>query len=644
MTLLQVTSPELDRRVLQARVEQVDSRGCRRLKNQQLRLSWYDSAAVLHPGDRVQVSVVLKTPRGLGNPGGFNYASWLRGKNYAATGYVKTGVVQTPAPTSSFQMSLDRQKYVHADLLNAMLLGQRAMVSADRWALFRDTGTIHLMVISGLHVGVFFGFVFLATSSLLRLFVLPWAWWVPRNGALLLGLLALLLLVQLVGANPPVIRAAMMAGGVAVLVLLTRRTAWWRLFFWVGLLAVCWHPGVVYQQGFWLSYAAVASLLYVFSPRDPVFTWTTGLLVCQLVLFLALTPWLGVFVGAVPLVSPLANLLVVPVVTLITIPAGMAGLLAGQLSWLASLSQLCLYVADVSLALVIEVLVQLPRAQTSIGFFDFGRAILALLSAVIVLSPMPRQIRLLALFGWLPLLVGQRSEVVPNHFRIQVLDVGQGSAAIVDTHRHRLVVDTGASFPSGFNMIEAAVVPVLRSTGPNAIHRALVTHSDNDHAGGIGRLQALYPDAMIMGLAQPCRSGDHWQWDGVSFVLLMDAQGTSSNDKSCTLLVSNGQRRAYFSGDIGHRVERRILPDLPREIDLLLAPHHGSASSSTPSFVSWLSPRFVVFSAGYDNRYGHPRDEVVARYRRRGSAIYNTAIDGAVTWSSDKPDSVETYR
>jgi competence protein ComEC len=110
------------------------------------------------------------------------------------------------------------------------------------------------------------------------------------------------------------------------------------------------------------------------------------------------------------------------------------------------------------------------------------------------------------------------------------------------------------------------------------------------------------------------------------------------------LLVFNGQRTAYFSGDIGRRVERRLLPDLPAKIDLLLAPHHGSASSSAPSFVSWLAPRIVVFSAGYDNRYGHPRDEVVARYRRRGSAIFNTAIDGAVTWSSDKPESVETYR
>ncbi len=201
LTLLQVSAPEFDRRVLQARVEQVDSRGCKRLKNQQLRLSWYDSAVALQPGDRVQVSVVLKSPRGLGNPGGFNYANWLRGKNYAATGYVKSGVVQAIAPLSSLHVSLDRQKYVHADLLNAMLLGQRAGVSADRWALFRDTGTIHLMVISGLHVGVFFGFVFLATSSLFRLLVLPYAWWVPRNGSLVLGIIALIFLVHVGGCQ-----------------------------------------------------------------------------------------------------------------------------------------------------------------------------------------------------------------------------------------------------------------------------------------------------------------------------------------------------------------------------------------------------------------------------------------------------------
>jgi len=237
----------------------------------------------------------------------------------------------------------------------------------------------------------------------------------------------------------------------------------------------------------------------------------------------------------------------------------------------------------------------------------------------------------------------QPAKVPADHFRIQVVDVGQGSAAVIDTRTHRLLVDTGASFRSGFSMLEAAVVPTLRRSGPNRIDRVLISHNDNDHAGGLSLLQGLYPQADYLGAARPCHSTDRWLWDGVTFSVLVDNQAGSRNDASCTLLVTNGTRTAYFSGDISSRIERSLLPELPRNIDWLLAPHHGSASSSAPAFVSWLKPSVVVFSTGRNNRYGHPRSLIVRRYLRRGAEVFNTAEHGAISWSSDQPDKVSTF-
>ena len=243
-------------------------------------------------------------------------------------------------------------------------------------------------------------------------------------------------------------------------------------------------------------------------------------------------------------------MLVVPVVTVITIPTGMLGLLFDAVPGLSWLSNLCLYIADLSVALVLNVLQRFPTTGLSVGYFDWGIAVMALIAGAIALSPVPFKLRLLASFGWLPILLQQPAQVAVDHFRIQVIDVGQGSAAIVDTRNHRLLVDTGASFRSGFNMLQAAVVPALRRSGPNRIDRVLISHTDNDHAGGLPQLQNLYPQADYLGVTQSCRSGDGWVWDGVAFRVLVDAQARTSNDASCTLVVTNGARTAFFSGDI----------------------------------------------------------------------------------------------
>jgi competence protein ComEC len=626
--------------MLDARVVQVISAACRQLRGERLRLSWYYPEFTAHPGDLLRTTVRLRKPWGSRNPGGFDYGWWLLGQGYRASGYLRSVAAVNPpghAAKDQFRLRVADGSLVYPGLINAIALGVRDGVTAEQWELFRATGTIHLMVVSGLHVGVFAGGVYLFAFGLLRLIRRIPPGWHARHLALLVSALAIAGLVYQTGLQAPVLRAALMAGAVIFTLLLSRHSSWWRSFFAITLLALLLQPRMLLQQGFWLSYAAVAALLFFFVHRAPQFSWVRGFCMCQWVLLLCLTPWVGLTAGEVPLVSPLANLLVVPLMSMVTIPLAMAGALLSPVDWLQPLSGAALWVADHSLALVVYLLQQLRGAAGSSGYFSAPRALQGILAGAVLLLPLGRGIRLTALLCWLTLFIAPPARIPAGEYRIIALDVGQGSAAIVDTARRRLVVDAGPAFASGFDSGTGVVVPALRATGRDNLQRLFISHRDNDHAGGASSVAARYVDADEVGLHRECRHGAFWYWDGVKFEVLVDRYATSSNDASCTLLISNGRRTAYLSGDIGAAVERRLIKQLPQAVDFLLAPHHGSTTSSSRSFVAHLCPRFVVFTAGRRNRYGHPRARVTERYQRAGSVSVVTGLSGAVTWRSDRP-------
>jgi competence protein ComEC len=631
--------------IMDAQVTAVTQTKCDLLLEQKIRLSWYRFDFEPMVGEQLRVLVRLRAPWGMKNPGGFDYGLWLLGQGYIGAGYIKKAErIRVQPEVRSRYLLIEPGRYVNTNLLNAILLGQRSAVTAAEWSLFRTTGTIHLMVISGLHVGIFVGLVFAVFISLLRWFVSRRLWPAPRFMALIASLVAVALLVLQTGANAPVVRAALMSAIISLTLISLLRVSWWRGLALVAGIAVLMQPRFILQQGFWLSYFAVASLLLYFGPRQPRPSWVSGLLLCQLVLFFGLVPWLGLSAGEIPLISPLANMLVVPVMTLITIPLGMSGVLLQQFPGLDVVAHWCLLVADISLSVVLALLQKLQGTLPSFGYFSRSTAVVAMFGFAVAAMPVGLKLKLLSLFGWLPVLLPNPTGVAKGDFRVIALDVGQGSSAIVDTHKHRLVVDTGAMYLSGFSLGEAVVVPALRSTGPDRVDRLLISHSDNDHAGGVGALRHRYPAAHLLGMGSPCKDGQTWVWDGVKFRTVLDSHGVNTNDRSCTLHVSNFQANVFFSGDIGKRSERRLLKKLPRRVDLLMAPHHGSASSSTPAFVNWLQPKIVVFSAGRNNRYAHPRPGVVTRYENKGAHTYITGLEGAITWHSADPSRASSQR
>ncbi len=608
---------------------------CAALAGSRVRLSWRPPRPDLAVGQRVALEAKLRSPWGTSNPGGFDYRQWLLGQNYAATGYVIRGRALDPPP----MRPPPGLTLVHAELIDALTSGNRSNVAAADWQLMRRTGTVHLLVISGLHVGVVAGFVYLVGYALLRTAgsLSPWP---PRLVAWVCVSIAVCSLIIYSGADPPVVRAGVTVTLASACLLAQRHLPWWRSLTYVALGAVFVRPEIVLRQGFWLSYGAVVCLLWAFAQYERRLSAVRGFVSAQGVLAVGMAPGLALTVGAQPLIAPFANLLVVPVVSLVAVPAAFAGSILHDGFTARQAGELVLRAADMSLALVWAVLDRMRDLLPEIGFQDSWRVVLAVLGAGLCCLPLSRRQRLMALFACLPMLLPNVTGLRHGEFRVTVLDVGQGSAAIIDTHQHRLVVDAGARYPSGFSMGEAVVVPALLATGPSQLDKMLISHLDIDHAGGMPAVLDRFPATR----REACVDGGRWIWDGVVFTMLSVADARSRNDASCTLLVQNGRRAVYFAGDIERNAERQLRSRLPAQVDLLIAPHHGSRTSSSAAFVRHLAPRHVVFSAGRRNRYRHPHAEVVKRYQEAGAVLWTTGELGALVWDSSRAERIVSDR
>ena len=365
------------------------------------------------------------------------------------------------------------------------------------------------------------------------------------------------------------------------------------------------------------------------------------------------SPLLVLLLGEASLLSMPANFLTVPIVTLVTVPTLFLGLGLAMLAfWLPALSavqnlsELTLQVADFSLALVDVLLTALlesvPQHSVSVGYVGVWAAITGLVGGIAVLMPVSIHARIGLLCAIVPLGLQASENVYFGEVCVRVVDVGQGSAALIDTARHRLLVDTGPRFGFG-DVGRSHILPILRLTGRHDLDLLLLSHTDLDHAGGMAFFRSYFDPVPVIG-PDTCAHGHTWLWDGVRFTTLQAVGLISDNDRSCTLLIETERHTAYLSGDISARAEQALLAHLPSAIAFLLAPHPGSASSSSKPFVRQLAPEIVIYSAGKANRYGHPHPRVVQRYAWEGSRQLSTAEDGAIQWCSSRHASVRTER
>ncbi len=642
-----------------------------------LRVTWFEAPEEVRAGDLWSMRVKLRSPVGTLNATGFDYEAWLLTRKIDALASVQSGALLYRHEGLSVQGRRGQLRAFFAELntphrgsLLALATGDTSQMRHRDWQLFRDTGTVHLMVISGLHLGLVAFYSGLLGFGVFRLFppicrLLP-----AQNVGALCGVAAACGFSLLCGWTLPVQRAFAMVCCATLAIVSRRRLRLVDAWLIALALVLVQSPFASFSSGFWLSFGAVA-LLMVLGWNVPLGSglgfWIRKLFRTQVFLSLGMAPLLLITIGELPLVSPLANLIAVPVTTLIIVPLVLlASMLSSSMPLAASSALEAVgLVCSVQLWLL-ECLRHLP--PLSAVTINASLASACLVSFLGVFYPGALTLRSLLLAPGLLLMlvvVPSSDRLSQGEFQVTLLDVGQGLSALIETQSKSLLYDAGARYPDGFDLGEAVVVPALTGSGWRHVDEFVISHWDNDHAGGassvIGQLDVgsltvsvgaaeSFPlgDQILRSLpVRACRAGDTWRWDRVRFTLVhpefRDRGWRSSNDLSCVLRVDNGNHAVLLPGDISQSVEFKIMNKM-RPVDLLLAPHHGSRSSSSLSFLRRLRPRLVLVSSGFQNSFGHPHADRVAAWQSIGAEAINTATQGALVWNSTQPRVVKRAR
>ena len=616
-----------------------------------LRLMWLDGPS-LRSDERWSLLVRLKSPRAGANAHGFDAEAWFVRDKLAATGYVVRGHRLEASATvgglhsigslrQGIRDRMAQRPLVHGGVLAALTLGDKGAIPSDKVDLYRRTGTMHLLVISGLHVGIVTGFGFLGGRAFGLVTGLA-----PRATGVAVALALMSAYVVLAGAGLSLLRASTMSVAAMVALLSGRTSAPSAAFAYAMAVVLVIDPMAPLSAGFWLSFGAVAVLLGFFVPRPQRRSWLISAVVAQLAIAAVFVP---ATTGITGLVHPLGigvNLVAVPTVTLLLVPLALSGvaLIATPIGpWL-------LAAADFVVQLLETVLAHADRIAPIYVASHDGWLAWIVVAAAVGLLPTSRLVRAMLVSTAAMILLLPRPALPWGHVDVTFLDVGQGTAVLVETANHTLVYDTGPMFPSGRDTGAGVVLPAVRGRGWSRIDRLILSHGDVDHVGGATSVLAgmtvgdVLAGESVPGIdAHPCQAGSGWQWDGVAFSVLNPASDhrLTGNNASCVVLIETASRRILLAGDIEAITEHRL--DVPA-VDVLLVPHHGSATSSTPAWVAATRPRFAIVAAGYDNHFGHPHPHVVARYRDAGSHIVSTGLAGAVRWRSTDAMSVTVQR
>jgi competence protein ComEC len=621
---------------------------------QRVQVSWYRTDQILKGGECWRLLLRMKPPHGSHNPGTFDYEGWLFREGIGATATVRAGDAST-APVlcedqSGYSLLKLRQRLVDhlradlpdhpaAGLFAALTLGDTSGQSTRDWDLFRATGTSHLVAISGLHLGIVAGFAF---------FIGRWLWSLSSTLCLrlpaqqagrLFSLVAALAFALLAGLQPPILRALLMLLFAAVALWSGRVGRVSQALALALFVILLFDPLAALRPGLWLSFAAVASIFYVMMNRLQLRGWLIGLLLMQLMLSVALAPMTLYFFQGMSWVSPLVNLLAVPLFGLL-MPFL---LLALMLNWLwpwvgVPLTKICaeilLYGLDALNGLVAHLPSWMPATAPAAAL------LLAVLGTLLLFAPRGLPLRVLGALCFLPLLF-PANRAPQSGFDLVALDVGQGLSVVVRTANHTLLYDTGPAFDEGFDAGAAIVAPYLLTQGVRHVDLMMISHADKDHSGGAPAVRRLLSvdDERGALTPHPCHDGQHWEWDGVSFEVLHPDDGQwSTNNGSCVLRIEAGAYAALLPADIEKAAEKRLLDDklTSLQADVLLAPHHGSRTSSTEDFIDAVQPQLVIHSAAWHSQFHHPHPAIVARYAKADARQVVTGLLGTVSLHVDE--------
>ncbi len=617
-----------------------------------VRLAWYRPVARIEAGARLRVKVRLRTPRGTRNPGGFDYEAHSLQRGLRAQGYL----LETPQllhPDLCGALDRVRERFAQrisrevldrrsGNLLRTLVVGDQGALAPDDWDTLRRTGTTHLVAISGFHIGIVAGLAALGMGALWRAFP-RLALRVPRRIAMSVAAIAAATGYGLLaGISLPVLRTLLMIATVALAGASRRNVGVTQSLALAAAVVLLIDPLGLLAAGFWLSFAGVAWLIFCLQGRTRVRPLWLDFTRAQGVMALALLPLSIWFFQQASLTGAWINLLAIPWISLVTVPLGLLTLALDSVGVDGALWTGVLDVAAGSAALFwnfLDASADWPGGQWYLPRPTLLTLLLAFAGTILMLLPRGVGARIAGVLLLLPLVAPRDQSPPAGSVALTLIDVGQGQATVLRTHRHSLLVDTGPKFMSGLDMGEAAVVPTLRALGVDKLDALAISHGDLDHDGGTDSVLKAHAPSRLLHSSPPrgwtrCRAGQRWQWDGVNFEVLHPPRWFPDlgNDASCVVLVRTRSASALIPGDISAVVEERLLREYPRlrKLDVVVVAHHGSRSSSAPAWVQGLAPRLALVSAGTDNRFGHPVPEVVARWKAQGANVLNTADCGAI--------------
>ena len=635
-----------------------------------VKLSWYGkNHPDLQTGDAWQLQLKLKRNNGYQNLGGFDYEQWLFYKQIDATGYVRSSESNQLIEANQVN-SIDRfrqklryslqpflQPLDFGGVINALIIGDRSFIKDSNWVLFKATNTTHLSVISGLHIGLISGFVFLLAQFLWR----RCQYCCQRMPAQVLGayfgLISAFLYALIAGFSIPTGRAFIMASVVFISLILRRHHNVWQLYGLALILVLANNPLSIFSVGFWLSFYVVGVIIYGVKQHQDK-SWLFRLLYIQLLISVATLPLIAWFFASGSLLSPVANLIAIPIFSFIITPLS----LIGALLMLIGLS----YPAELSFMVANQALAGLGYFLALLQQFEFNQwhytqtqtldLILFVLAVFIALSPKALKLRASSVLILSLILFTPYEKTPENRVIITILDVGQGLSQVVQTQNHTLLFDAGARYPSGFNLGESVIIPYLQAKQINTLDKVIISHADNDHIGGLidvlqtfeaGEILTSTPDKITQ-QSSHCYAGQQWRWDGVLFEILSPTQNTrlKGNNASCVLKVSTDKFSVLLSADIEKKAEKQLIKYQKEKLnsDILISPHHGSKTSSTQAFLDAVSPSTVIVSSGFKNRFNHPAQQIVDRYKANNIKLINSNCAGQIVVELGDEIRINEYR
>lgn len=611
-------------------------------------------------GQRWQFTVRLKRPHTTYNPQGYDFEAWALAHNIRAMGSIrkKSGMqkISTFVWRPSYIVEYCREKVgnrimqvigekPYAGVVRALVVGDGSQISVRDWDVYLRTGTNHLMSISGLHITMLAGLAYSLIAFFWRRFPnlvlrLP-----TRKAATIGGVVIALIYACLAGLSVPTQRTLYMLATFAVALLFSQRTPISRVLAVALMVVVLLDPWAVIAPGFWLSFSAVAFITFATIHRLKIRHWLVEAANTQWAVTLGLLPFLILMFGQASIASPIANAFAIPVISLLVVPLAILGALL-PIDFILHVSQSVLALCMHGL----NWLASSPFATWQQAAPPMWAALLSVVGVLWLLLPRGLPQRWLGLVLMLPMLVVAPVKLAEGEMQVTVLDVGQGLSVVIKTATHTMVYDTGQKYHQESDVGSQIIVPYLRSHGIKQLDAMVISHDDNDHSGGAKSVLAKVPVTWITSSytlpedSQPasrqlkCHAGQVWVWDAVRFEVLYphadiyQQNNMKDNNKSCVIKVTSRYGSILLTGDIEKEAEQLLLQQQKARLksDVMVAPHHGSKTSSTQDFINAVGAKHVIFTVGYLNRFKHPKPLITSRYLAHGATLHRSDHHGGI--------------